>query len=552
MATLRGRPATTPLSESIRDEGQAPTTDRRSARRAGGARGTPAPGPGLARPARQALGAREGRPGEAPLDVAIVGGGMAGLALLATLTHLGLRARIYDRSPAGFEGPLGHDRAHGDAALAQGTHRPCAGPAGADLSRLVRGPVRVGGLGRARQDPAPAVGRVPALVSQRAGPRRAQRTAGAGGAAARRRRGCSSTCWTARPMARAYTIQARTWCSPPAATSLGGAWVPDGRLRCRAIDGPVVRSWDRRQPAPAGGSRSSAAAHSAMDAAASALEAGAGRVGPADPRADLPPGQQGQGAGNPRWCMASGSCPTNGNGACATASTSSGCRRRTAARCACRARMPRRHMLGTSVLGAVRRADGALRARTPARACWWSTSWSSAPAFAPTGRCVRELRSRRRCGSGRTASRRPRAGRHRTGPPSPDLGAALRAARRRRRLPGPGPRALLLVPAALSHGHDLGRHPAAIDGARRLAQGIAELFYREGVERTTPTWKRFRNRKCPATNGRRPGCRRTRGRRRPRNDPVGCCAVPRKRLVVLLMTLIVFVGLPPSATRSTS
>jgi cation diffusion facilitator CzcD-associated flavoprotein CzcO len=39
------------------------------------------------------------------LDVAIIGGGMAGLALAASLTHLGVRARIFDRAPAGFEGP---------------------------------------------------------------------------------------------------------------------------------------------------------------------------------------------------------------------------------------------------------------------------------------------------------------------------------------------------------------------------------------------------------------------------------------------------------------
>lgn len=39
------------------------------------------------------------------LDVAIVGGGMAGLALAASLTHLGIEACIFDQSPAGFEGP---------------------------------------------------------------------------------------------------------------------------------------------------------------------------------------------------------------------------------------------------------------------------------------------------------------------------------------------------------------------------------------------------------------------------------------------------------------
>lgn len=39
------------------------------------------------------------------LDVAIIGGGMAGLAASATLKHLGIQARIFDRAPAGFEGP---------------------------------------------------------------------------------------------------------------------------------------------------------------------------------------------------------------------------------------------------------------------------------------------------------------------------------------------------------------------------------------------------------------------------------------------------------------
>jgi cation diffusion facilitator CzcD-associated flavoprotein CzcO len=38
-------------------------------------------------------------------DVIIVGGGMAGLALAAELRHMGVAAVIYDQSPAGFEGP---------------------------------------------------------------------------------------------------------------------------------------------------------------------------------------------------------------------------------------------------------------------------------------------------------------------------------------------------------------------------------------------------------------------------------------------------------------
>lgn len=43
--------------------------------------------------------------GETVLDVAVIGGGMAGMAAAATLKHLGIQARIFDRSPAGFEGP---------------------------------------------------------------------------------------------------------------------------------------------------------------------------------------------------------------------------------------------------------------------------------------------------------------------------------------------------------------------------------------------------------------------------------------------------------------
>ncbi|ULX54021.1 FAD-dependent oxidoreductase [Cupriavidus taiwanensis] len=43
--------------------------------------------------------------GQEVLDVAVIGGGMAGLAANATLTHLGVRVRAFDRAPAGYEGP---------------------------------------------------------------------------------------------------------------------------------------------------------------------------------------------------------------------------------------------------------------------------------------------------------------------------------------------------------------------------------------------------------------------------------------------------------------
>ena len=63
--------------------------------------------------------------------------------------------------------------------------------------------------------------------------------------------------------------------------------------------------------------------------------------------------------------------------------------------------------------------------------------------------------------------------------PGPRLRAAGKIARRLSRA---GPRdALLLVPGALTHGTVSGDIPAISEGAKRLAQGIAGLFYREDV-----------------------------------------------------------------------
>ncbi|MGE8701452.1 MAG: SidA/IucD/PvdA family monooxygenase, partial [Achromobacter sp.] len=43
--------------------------------------------------------------GQQVLDVAIVGGGMGGLAAAASLKHLGIDAPIFDQAPEGYEGP---------------------------------------------------------------------------------------------------------------------------------------------------------------------------------------------------------------------------------------------------------------------------------------------------------------------------------------------------------------------------------------------------------------------------------------------------------------
>ncbi|MGB8423287.1 FAD/NAD(P)-binding protein, partial [Paraburkholderia sp.] len=55
-------------------------------------------------PAREWVLGKQHDGGEV-LDVAVIGGGMAGLAAAAALKLLGVRARIFDRSPQGLEGP---------------------------------------------------------------------------------------------------------------------------------------------------------------------------------------------------------------------------------------------------------------------------------------------------------------------------------------------------------------------------------------------------------------------------------------------------------------
>jgi len=56
-------------------------------------------------PARNWMPPRQAANGEAMIDVAIIGGGQAGLAASVALAQLGIRAVVFDRSPAGSEGP---------------------------------------------------------------------------------------------------------------------------------------------------------------------------------------------------------------------------------------------------------------------------------------------------------------------------------------------------------------------------------------------------------------------------------------------------------------
>ena len=55
-------------------------------------------------PAKRWVVTRE-HAGHPVIEVAVIGGGMAGMAAAASLTLTGIQAVIFDRAPVGFEGP---------------------------------------------------------------------------------------------------------------------------------------------------------------------------------------------------------------------------------------------------------------------------------------------------------------------------------------------------------------------------------------------------------------------------------------------------------------
>ena len=120
------------------------------------------------------------------LDVAIVGGGMAGRGVgrTAPARH---RQPVRDRPRAGrLRRPVGHVRADGHAALAEAARGPRSA-CRADVPRVVRSAIRPRRVGRALQDSAHAMDGLPALVPARARPAGAQRHHARRAAPARRR-----------------------------------------------------------------------------------------------------------------------------------------------------------------------------------------------------------------------------------------------------------------------------------------------------------------------------------------------------------------------------
>lgn len=229
------------------------------------------------------------------VDVAIVGGGMAGLALQAALQHRGVQVRVFDEAPAGFEGPWA------TTARMETLRSPkqLAGPALGLPSLTFRAwfEAQFGADAWAALDKIPRLQWMDYLRWYRrvlglqvhnehrvtdVWPRDAGvvelRVEHAGGA---------------------HTAFARRLVLATGRAGLGGPWVPDW---ARAL--PRTRwahSGDALDPARLRGLRVGVvgAGASAMDSAGSALEEGAARVHLLVRRADIPRINKGKGAGSP-------------------------------------------------------------------------------------------------------------------------------------------------------------------------------------------------------------------------------------------------------------
>ena len=432
----------------------------------------------LCLPARRWVPARE-HDGAEVLDTAIIGGGMAGLALAASLGHLGVQTRIFDRAPIGFEGPWATTARMETLRSPKELTGPALGfgaltfrawfeaqfglPAWDALDKIprlqwmdyLRWYRRVLALDVRNQQRVLAVHpRADGVVQLDL----ADDTQGG----------------------RAYQVLARHVVLATGRDGLGGPWVPDWAAALpRDRWGHSAELWDAallkgKRVAVIGGGAS------AMDSAGTALEAGAARVDLLVRRSELPRVNKGKGAGSPgvahgfqalsddwKWRFrhyinVQQVPPPQGS----TLRVS---------------RHANAHFhIGTPVLSASARSDGALRldtAKGPLAADFvvfctgFRPDWSQRPEFAAFAAQVRLWQDRYQPAPGQEDAELEQ---------SPDLGALLEF---QEKTPGacPGLERVhcFCYPSALSHGAVAGDIPQISDGARRLSQGLAASLFTE-------------------------------------------------------------------------
>ena len=437
--------------------------------------------------------------GQPVADVAIIGAGMAGLALAAALHHRGIAVAVYDEAPAGLEGPWA------TTARMETLRSPkqLAGPALGLPSLSFRAwfEAQFGSAAWEALDKIPRLQwmdylrwyrRVLGLVVQNEHrvtdvlPRadglvelRIQRLTQPGPTGST---GISGPPGPPEQSGPTDTAFARRLVLATGRAGLGGNWVPEWAQRLPR--GRWAHSADELEPGALRGQRVGVigAGASAMDSAATALEEGAARVHLLVRRADIPRINKGKGAGNPGFVHGHARLPD-----------------------AWKWRIrhyiheqqvppPRnstlrvsRHgnaffHLGCAVEGAEERG-GALHVRTSAGpieldflicATGFAIDWSQRP-------MLRHLAPHVRLWQHRWA---PEAGQEDAElSASPDLGADFEfQPREKDPLPGLERVHCFCYPAALSLGVITGDIPAISEGALQLATSLAGLLYAEDVD----------------------------------------------------------------------
>jgi cation diffusion facilitator CzcD-associated flavoprotein CzcO len=416
------------------------------------------------------------------LDTAIIGGGMAGLALAAALKHLGVRARIFDRSPEGFEGPWATTARMETLRSPKELTGPALGFAALTFRAWFE--AQFGLDAWADLDKIPRLQWAEYLRWYRRvlelDVRNCQRVVGVEPRADGR---VQLALEDGLDGGRSYRVMARHVVLATGRDGLGGSWVPDWASMlpkdrwAHSNDDWDARTLAGKRVVVVGGGAS------AMDSAGTALEAGAARVDLLIRRAELPRVNKGKGAGSPgvahgfwmlpdawKWRFrhyinAQQVPPPHGS----TLRVS---------------KHPNAFFhLGAPVHGASLRSDAALcldTAKGPLATDFvifctgFRPDWSLRPEFAAFSPHVRLWKDRfvpaQDQADGELSD-------------SPDLGALLEF---QEKTPGACPGLdrvhCFCYPSALSHGAVAGDIPQVSEGARRLAQGLVGRLFTEDID----------------------------------------------------------------------
>lgn len=417
--------------------------------------------------------------GQLLLEVAVIGGGMAGLALATELRHLGVKAVVFDQSEEGFEGPWA------TTARMQTLRSPkqLSGPALGLPALTFRAwfEAQFGLAAWEQLDKIPRLQWAEYLRWYRHVLRLDVRNRHRVTRVQPRADGCVELSIDAD--GQALNVSARHVVLATGRDGLGGPWVPavaDALPReywAHSADGLQDHWFVGKRVAVIGGGAS------AMDAAGTALEAGARSVDVLVRRKDLPRINKGKGAGSPGMTHGYWRLPDDWKWSIRhylnlqqvpppQGSTLRVSRHANA-----------RFLLGSPVESVAVQADGSLLLQTPTAhlhydflvfATGFRSNWALRPEFSPFAPHIKLWSDRYSAPAGQEDHELSQL---------PDLGPLFEFLER---VPGSCPGLdrvhCFSYPAALTYGGVSGDIPAISEGAKRMAQGLAGQLFNDDIE----------------------------------------------------------------------